>query len=196
MKTSFLSIGKAALYLGVSVTSLRRWDESGDLSPDYRTPGGHRRYSVRLLQTLIPSKNQLTIGYCRVSGHDQQGDLETQAKRLEKHLAENTNDFRIIKDKGSGINYKKKGLKTLIKFIVNGQVKKIVLTNKDRLLRFGAELIFEICQHFGIEIEILDETEEESFEITLAKDVILLMTVFSARLYGKRSGKNQKALTA
>lgn len=196
MKARYLSIGEAALYLGVSISSLRRWDAQQELVPDYRTPGGHRRYSIKKLQTLLPEQEKLTVGYCRVSGRDQQKDLDTQVARLEKHISSSTDSYKVIRDLGSGINYRKKGLRTLIKMIVNEQVKKIVVTDKDRLLRFGSELVFEICKHYGVEVEVLDEFHEESFEVTLAKDVITLITVFSSRLYGKRSGKNQKAITA
>lgn len=94
------------------------------------------------------------------------------------------------------MNYKKKGLKKLLKLILSGQVSKIILTHKDRLLRFGSELVFQICHYFGVQILILDENKNLTDEQILAFDVLEVITVFSARLYGKRSHKNKKVLAS
>jgi predicted site-specific integrase-resolvase len=102
--------------------------------------------------------------------------------------------FEIIGDLGSGMNYQKKGLKRLIGEILSGKVSRLVITHKDRLLRFGAELIFSICEAKNVEVVILNQGEDATFEEDLAKDVLEIITVFSARLYGSRSRKNQKML--
>ena len=73
---------------------------------------------------------------------------------------------------------------------------RLVLTHKDRLLRFGAELVFAICEAKGVEVVILNRGEDTSFEEDLAQDVLEIITVFSARLYGSRSRKNQKLIDA
>ena len=71
----------------------------------------------------------------------------------------------------------------------------MVLTHKDRLLRFGAELVFSICEAKGVEVIIINKGEENvRFEEELARDVLEIVTVFSARLYGSRSGKIKKML--
>ena len=93
----------------------------------------------------------------------------------------------LISDLGSGLNYKKRGLLKLIKLILTGQVRKIVLTHKDRLLRFGSEIIFSICTYFGIEVEVTEENKNKTDEESLAMDVLEIITVFAARLYGKRA---------
>ena len=87
------------------------------------------------------------------------------------------------------MNYKKRGLKKLIYRILSGQVEKIVLTHKDRLLRFGSEIIFHLCSFFDTTVELIDEEEPQSDEQRLTRDVIEIITVFSARLYGKRTHK-------
>jgi predicted site-specific integrase-resolvase len=92
------------------------------------------------------------------------------------------------------LNYSKKGLKRLITLITNNQVERLVLTHKDRLLRFGNELVFSLCEIFGTEVVIINRTEDSTFEEDLANDVLEIITVFSARLYGSRSHKNLKLM--
>ena len=84
--------------------------------------------------------------------------------------------------------------RTLIDKILSGKVERLVLTNKDRLLRFGAELIFSICEAKNVEVTLIHQGESLSFEEDLAKDVLEIITVFSARLYGSRSRKNKKII--
>ena len=93
------------------------------------------------------------------------------------------------------MNYDKKGLKKLIRMILDGKVGRLVITHKDRLLRFGAELIFSICEAKNVEVVIINKGEQvSSFEEDLAKDVLEIITVFSARLYGSRSKKNKNLI--
>ena len=92
------------------------------------------------------------------------------------------------------MNYHKKGLKRLLNQIIDGNIGRLVLTHKDRLLRFGAELVFSICEIKQVEIVIINQGEDTSFEEDLAKDMLEIITVFSARLYDSRSRKNQKLL--
>lgn len=114
-----------------------------------RTEGGHRRYDI---DTLIDFKeNRKTIAYARVSSHDQKNDLERQALVLEAYCLHHGYNFEIIKDLGSGLNYKKRGLQKLLQLIISGQIDRLVITNKDRLLRFGSELIFSLCEYSGVE---------------------------------------------
>ena len=192
-----LTISEASKLLGVAKSTLRRWEEEGKLIPDVRTKGGQRRYK---LSSLLPemkhknSYNRKTIAYARVSSYDQKDDLERQKQVLEMYCASNGWDFEIISDLGSGINYNKKGLKTLINSIIDGEVGRLVITHKDRLLRFGAELIFAICEAKEVEVVIINKGEDTTFEEDLAKDVLEIITVFSARLYGARSHKNKKLI--
>jgi predicted site-specific integrase-resolvase len=92
------------------------------------------------------------------------------------------------------MNYYKKGLRRLLSDIVDGRIGRLVITHKDRLLRFGAELVFALCEARSVEVVIINQGEDTSFEEDLAKDVLEIITVFSARLYGSRSRKNQKLL--
>jgi excisionase family DNA binding protein len=193
-----VSISTAAKILGVSEITLRRWDEDGRLV-SIRTEGGHRRYDISKIRPETVHKynssgNRKTVAYARVSGHDQKADLERQKQVLELYCSKNGWTFEIITDLGSGMNYQKKGLKKLLNAILDDSVGRLVLTHKDRLLRFGAELVFSVCEAKSVEVIIINQGEDTTFEEDLAKDVLEIITVFSARLYGSRSSKNQKLL--
>jgi excisionase family DNA binding protein len=193
-----MGIGQAAKELGVSRDTLRRWEKSGKIKVE-RTLKGHRRYNLAHLLGTSPRKatsNKKTIAYARVSSHDQKEDLSRQIQVLESFCAANGWTYEIIDDLGSGLNYHKRGLKNLIRAICLNQADRLVLTHKDRLLRFGSELIFSLCEQFGIEVIIINKTESSTFEDDLVQDVLEIITVFSARLYGARSRKNKKLLDA
>jgi predicted site-specific integrase-resolvase len=197
MSRKMVSIQETADFLGVSPQTLRRWEREGRLLPDERTPGGRRRYDLARLrpeQFRAPETARRTIAYARVSSHDQKDDLERQKQVLELYCARQGWTFEVIADLGSGMNYHKKGLKRLLDAIIDGQVGRLVITHKDRLLRFGAELVFAICEAKQVEVVILNQGEDTTFEEDLAKDVLEIITVLSARLYGSRSRKNQKLL--
>ena len=195
--SKIISIGQAAKLLGVHVQTLRNWERTGKLKPDSISPGGTRRYNQdKILQITgkelpeIKKDERITIAYARVSSYDQKADLQRQVQVLELYCAEHGYKYELITDLGSGMNYYKKGLTTLIQKILENNVRRLILTHKDRLLRFGAELIFSICEAKGVEVVILNKGEEKaSFEEDLAKDVLEIITVFSARLYGSRSRK-------
>ena len=137
------------------------------------------------------SGQRVTLAYARVSSHDQKNDLQRQKEVLELFCAQHGWSFEIIEDLGSGMNYRKKGLITLLNRLLSGTVERLVLTHKDRLLRFGAELIFSICEMNQTEVVIINQSQDSTFEEELAKDMLEIITVFSARLYGSRSKKNQ-----
>jgi len=193
----FVSIGEAAEVLGVSIATLRRWDALGKL-PAVQTAGGHRRYDLSRIKPktrrAAPEVDRSTFAYARVSSRDQKADLERQKQVLEMYCAKQGWKFEVIADLGSGMNYHKKGLRRVLDCIIDGQVGRLVITHKDRLLRFGAELVFALCEAKAVEVVILNRGDESSFEEDLAKDVLEIITVFSARLYGSRSHKNQKLI--
>jgi putative resolvase len=192
----FIKIGQAAKILGVSIQTLRRWEEIGYLMPDRISQGKTRYYDLDKLIGKKILENDLTISYARVSSHDQKDDLQRQAEVLSTYCTRQGWNFQVIQDLGSGMNYQKKGLKTLINMILEAKIARLVLTHKDRLLRFGAELIFALCEAKHIEVVIINKGDEVSFEEELAQDVLEIITVFSARLYGSRSRKNKKLVDA
>jgi putative resolvase len=190
------SISVAAKQLGVSQDTLRRWERAGKITAE-RTARGHRRFDLsKLLGRTSVTKNykQQTLAYARVSSHDQKSDLDRQAQVLQNFCSANGWSYEIIQDLGSGLNFEKRGLKKLLQNICSGKMDRLVLTHMDRILRFGSELVFALCEHFGVEVVIMNKSEETRFEDDLVQDVLEIITVFSARLYGARSRKNQKLL--
>ena len=190
------SIKQAANQLGVSVSTLRRWDETGVLVAQ-RTPKGHRRYDLSKINPNLTrnkvEQQRKTIAYARVSSHDQKPDLQRQIEILELYCSAQGWSFEVI---SSGMNYHKKGLKRLLDDILDNKIDRLVLTHKDRLLRFGAELVFALCEARQVEVVIINQGENLSFEEELAQDVLEIITVFSARLYGSPSKKNKKLIEA
>ncbi len=219
MERKLVSIHEAAEFLGVTTTTLRRWEREGRLLPDARTRGGDRRYDLNRLGSesqvasssriaIIPhdlnrlesepqgsdNPDRKTVAYARVSSHDQKDDLDRQQQVLELYCARQGWTFEVIADLGSGMNDHKKGLKHLLNDILADRIGRLVVTHTDRLLRFGAELVLAICEAKHVEVLILNQGEDTNFEEELAQDVLEIITVFSARLYGSRSRNKQKLL--
>jgi putative resolvase len=192
-----VSISEAAEVLGVSITTLRRWEAAGKLVAEH-TAGGHRRYDLAKLRPelfrAVDQGKRKTIAYARVSSPDQKDDLERQQQLLQRYCTRQGWTFDVVADLGSGVNYHKKGLKRLVSDMLDGEVGRLVITHKDRLLRFGAEIVFAICEAKNVEVVILNQGEDTGFEEDLAKDVQEIATVFGARLYGSRSRRHQKLL--
>jgi putative resolvase len=185
-----ISIGELAEIKAVSVDTIRRWEREGRIK-SVRTDGGHRRYR---LADFVEQKPGKTIAYARVSSDDQKADLDRQDAVLSGYCQSQAWDYEVIRDLGSGMNYRKKGLQKLLNTLLDGEVARLVVTHKDRLLRFGSELVFAICEYHGTEVVILNKKEDATFEEDLASDVLEIITVFSARLYGSRSSQNKKLL--
>jgi putative resolvase len=166
MVDGLVSIGEMARRLGVSVATLRRWDREGRLRPVLRTPGGHRRYGEVSAAGERPDR---TVCYARVSCADQRDDLERQKVRLAAHAAaQGWPEVEGIADLGSGMNHKKRGLLRLLGLVLNGAVRRVVV----------------------------DAPAERNFEGDLARDVLEIITVFSARLYGSRSAARRRRTAA
>lgn len=188
-----LSIGKFAKSLGVSIQTLRNWDKEGKLKPTYVTENGYRYYSEDLLNKFRNIKNvnkikNKNILYARVSTKNQKDDLNRQIDNLKQYAYSKGYSFEIITDIGSGINYKKEGLLKMINLVECGEVDRIIVLYKDRLIRFGYDLIEYICKLNDTKIKIVDNSTI-SKEQELTEDLIQIITVFSNRLYGARSKK-------
>ena len=183
--------------LGVTAQTLRNWDKEGKLKPSYVKSNGYRYYSEESIlsytQERKTKKNLNVVGYARVSSKKQTDDLERQVNNLKEYLSNKYDNFDIITDIGSGINYNKPGLLKLIEKINRKEVDLIVVLYKDRLLRFGFELVEYFANLNNVKIEVLyklDKTQDEE----LVEDLVQIITVFSCKIQGKRKSKTKQIL--
>ena len=183
--------------LGVTAQTLRNWDKEGKLKPTYTKSNGYRYYSEESIlsytQERKTKKNLNVIGYARVSSKKQSDDLERQVENIKTYLSNKYETFEIITDIGSGINYNKPGLLKLIEKINKKEVDLIVVLYKDRLLRFGFELVEHFANLNNVKIEILDKIDKTEDE-ELVEDLVQIITVFSCMIQGKRKGKTKQIL--
>ena len=195
----YISVSAAAELLGVCVKTLHRWEGAGKLAPALRTAGGHRRYCEESLRP-IPHKDAApkhVIAYARVSSSDQRADLVRQSEVLKRHLADRADAVCVepITDIGSGMNFQKKGLQRVLRAIAERTVAEIVVTHPDRLTRFGFGLIEQLCKLHQVKLTVLARSAED-FATQLSRDLIEIVTVFSSKLYGKRSAENRSKRNA
>lgn len=189
----YYSIHEFSKILGVTPQTLRNWDAKGNLKPDHTRDNGYRYYSQKQLNEFLGIQNdgRVVVGYCRVSSNKQKDDLARQVQNMDEYLHSLGVEYSIIQDVGSGINYTKKGLRQLLKMINRKEVSRVVVFYKDRLLRFGFELIEYVANLNGCEIDVLDSTEKSEQE-ELVEDLVQIITVFSCKLQGKRANKTRK----
>ena len=183
--------------LGVTAQTLRNCDKEGKLKPSYVKSNGYRYYSedsiLSYTQERKTKKNLNVIGYARVSSKKQADDLDKQVNNLKTYLDSKYTDYEIITDIGSGINYTKPGLKKLIEKINRKEVDLIVVLYKDRLLRFGFELIEYFAELNNVKIEILDKIDKNQDQ-ELVEDLVQIVTVFSGKIQGKRKAKTKELI--
>jgi len=196
-----LPIGKAAKKLGVHPNSLRNWERQGLIKP-VRLPGGQRRYSIDelnrvLLSGQLTGEREKAVLYARVSTKKQAdaGNLDRQLERLRRYAEEK--NFEVVAeyaDVASGLNQKRRGLSSLLKMAERGEYKKLIIEYPDRLARFGYSYIERHLRYCGVEIVAIAEKEPEDAHSELVRDLLAIVTSFSARLYGSRGGRkvNQK----
>ena len=178
--------------IGKSVNTLQKWDRKGIL-PAYRSPTNRRYYThEQYLQYrgLISSAQGRVIVYTRVSSPSQKKDLALQKEALRVYCLEH--GIKVdewVEDIGSALNYKRKGFNQVIEQIELGYVKRLVIGYQDRLVRFGYDWFEAFCERHGTEILVMNG-ESFSPEEELVRDLLAIVTVFSARLHGLRSHKN------
>ncbi|KYC36957.1 DNA invertase [Scytonema hofmannii PCC 7110] len=177
---------EAAKILGVSISSLRRWENEGKLKA-IRTPGGQRRFVLDEIQEAagMPRATR-TVCYGRVSTHSQQDDLQRQLEHLRARYPE----AEIISEVGSGLNFRRKKFLTILERIIDSDIQRLVVAHPDRLVRFGYELVKWLCQKFECELLVLND-RKLSPEQELVQDMLSIIHCFSSRLYGLRKYKSQ-----
>jgi len=191
-----ITIKNASELLSVSTKTLRVWDDTGKLK-SIRTEGGHRRYKksdIDSFMGIMEDENKSILNpdiaatYGRVSSHDQKqkGDLDRQCQRLSEYCAKKKYrvDY-ILKDIGSGLSDSRNGLNKLFDLVIDRKINRVIIENKDRLTRYQFNVLNKFFKSYNVEIETIDNkacTDEEE----LTNDIMMLMAVFSGKLYGKR----------
>lgn len=192
--TNYIGGKQACKILGVHQRTLYNWDEKG-LIDVIRTPGGKRLYNVdKYLKDTdtniikLPDENtkRYNICYVRVSSNAQKDDLVRQRKYMEERYP----NYKIIEDIGSGINFNRKGLQKIIYMAIEGKINKLVVAHKDRLTRFGFELIENIIEKYSKgKIKLVNKEIYEKPENEIVKDLLQIMNVYTAKINGLRKYK-------
>jgi putative resolvase len=198
----FVGGKEASKILGVHQRTLYQWEEKGEIET-IRTSGNKRLYNIKKylaskvkannicdkLDDLDNKNEKLNICYVRVSTQNQKDDLERQKLLMTTKYPNNI----IIEDIGSGLNLNKRGINKIIHLAIKGKINELVVSYKDRLTRFGFELIEEIITKYSNgKIIILNKSEEISQEEELVKDVMAIMNVYVAKINGLRRYKNKE----
>ncbi len=170
--------------------TIREWAKSGKIS-SVKTPTGQTLYPESQFRSLIgsasPIKEKEKIIYCRVSSSKQLNDLQRQVDLLRLQYPEH----KLVTDCASGINWKRNGLKSILESSLSGNLKEVVVAHKDRLSRFGFELLDWIISRNGGKIIVLDEDINKSSEQELAEDLLSIVHIYSCRAMGKRRYNNK-----
>jgi putative resolvase len=190
-KSEYLSAIKIKERYDVSIPTLRRWVDDGILEC-VRLPGGKRLYARRDVDKIFgkdEDKQKTKVCYARVSSQHQKGDLERQIQDLQREYP----SHEVLSDIGSGLNYKRKHFKALLERVYSGDIEEVCITHKDRLCRYGFELLEFVFQKAGTRIVVLDkDPEDKDSTKELADDLLSVVNFFVARNNGLRAGKKRK----
>ncbi|AOC52767.1 hypothetical protein NIES3806_20970 [Microcystis aeruginosa NIES-3806] len=190
--SNLITIREASDLLGVSVKTLRRWEQQGKIS-SIRTPGGHRRFRR---QDLLQSgqANPSIIGYARVNRPEQKPQLDAQIKALEYFCHQQGQPFEILIDIGDGVSYNRPNFMRLVEMICRGEVKSLVLTHAETVSRFSHDFILGLCSLFKIQVILLNQPHESIAAEDLVDDLQALVTICYNRLYPLHNPAHQQLL--
>jgi predicted site-specific integrase-resolvase len=187
------SSGQFAALIGKHLSTVQRWDREGVLITD-RSPKGHRIYGERHLalakgleKSGVPVPERVVIAYTRVSSSAQRPDLRNQRAVLESFCAaKGLSEVEFVEEIGGGMNFHRPHFLAIVERISRGEVKCLVIAHRDRLARFGYEMIEHLAKANGCDILVLNR-ETHSPEQEMVEDLMTIVHCFSSRLYGLRS---------
>ena len=186
------TIREACDILQIDATTLRRWDHEGKIHC-IRLSNNFRRVPEEEINRILGVKsNRIDAIYARVSSSDQKNDLYNQINRLKPLYP----DAQVFSDIKSGLKFNRKGFIELLNMIEDNKVNNIYITHRDRLARFGFDLIENICKIHNTRIIETDGEEILSANKEMTRDLISIITLFSSKLYGLRSQKMKDILEA
>ena len=174
----YITSKNACEHFGIHANTLRKWADEGKIA-HIRSPSGQRLYDVSSVGKKVD--NRTKICYARVSSASQKEDLERQVLFLKQKYP----DYEVVTDVGSGLNFKRKGFRRVLESVLSNSVSEIVVAHRDRLCRFGFELVQWICDKSDTKLVVLEQTSLSPTE-ELTKDLLSIIHVFSCRLYGLR----------
>jgi predicted site-specific integrase-resolvase len=182
----FVSTKTVLQTLEITPDTLRRWESNNQIE-SIRTPGNTRLYNLEeFLNRQKDLKKRIDIIYCRVSSRPQKPELQNQINFLRDKFPNHV----LVTDIASGLNYKRKGLQQILEYALSGSIGQVMVAHRDRLCRFGFELIDFIIKKAGGEILVQDRNCD-SPEQEMVKDITSIIHVFSCRLYGLRKYKKE-----
>lgn len=188
----FVPLRVAAKHYNVSKQTISAWASKGDLEFTV-LPGGHRRFKIKGDGNVdvkeAPRKEKVDVCYCRVSSSGQKEDLQRQIAYMQRRYS----GWEIASDVGSGLNWKRKGLKTLLRRCMQGDIGQVAVAHKDRLARFGYQIIEYMLGECGVKLLCDDSEIHVSKEQELVDDILSIVTVFSARIHGQRHYETSNA---
>lgn len=197
-QTDFVPIREAAKLTGLAASTIRKMADKGAIAC-YRTPSDQRRISIRSIQALVgsavpkqeiePLQKQDFI-YARVSTKKQLDDLSRQVRFILSRPEYAS--YTVVTDIASGINFKRKGLSTILDACLQKRIGDVVVAHRDRLCRFGFDLVDQLVSKAGGRIVVLESSEHDTPEQELAEDLLSIVHVFSCRQMGKRSYASRK----
>ena len=179
----YVPLRKAVEKLGLHPNTLRRYADQGQIET-IRTKAGQRLFNVE--SYIMGATQSALICYCRVSSNKQKDDLHRQVAYMQSVYPE----AEIVQDVGSGLNFNRKGLRSLLDRLMRGDQLEIVVACRDRLARFGFELIEYLAERNGGKIVVLDSSEHCP-ESELVQDILAIIQIFSCRLHGLRKYGNK-----
>lgn len=185
-------INEFAERIGRTPGTVRRWEREGKLVAK-RLPSGQRYFDESDVRAMLGGapEHRLTVVYCRVSSTGQKDDLESQIKAMEAYcLAGAIAVDEWIKEVGGGMNFKRKRFLDILDRIQRGEIGKLLIAHKDRLARFGFDLLEHLALEQGCEIVVVNQ-ESLSPEQEMVEDLLAIVHTFSCRLYGMRKYKKQ-----
>ena len=190
MKDDYITTKEAKEISKVTVKTLRLWDKEGKIRT-IRTSSNIRRYNIKDIQNIIsnsdPDETKEKICYCRVSSRKQMDDLDRQKDFFRNKFPTHI----LVTDVGSGINWKRKGLTTILDKAMHGDISEVVVAHRDRLCRFAFELLEWIFERNGVKLVVLNEEKDHSSDKDLTDDILSIIHVYSCRKMGKRRYKNK-----
>ena len=198
-KIEYIPILEASKITGLSIQTIRKLGDKKEIKC-FKTPSGHRRFNKQDLEKFCdsntineekPENTQVNYIYTRVSSKKQLDDLSRQIKYIQERNSEYSS-YISISDIASGINFKRKGLQTILDSCIQGVIGEVIVAHRDRLSRFGFDLIKLIIEKAGGTITVIDDTQHKSTEQELAEDLLSIIHIYSCGQMGKGSYKTKQ----